>query len=139
MNIVYLIIMNNLVIFTVLYNNQTAKFPLETIHKKSFTYFSWIMFDITVQWHHDILRSWQLSHFKKKSFWNSFFGQNSQKTWDRSWVSLYKRMDKPVLFSQRWILRQLFRIDPKRIVVARNLFFFSILFSKNCEIILKKP
>ena len=32
MIVVYLISMNNLVIFTVLYNKQTAKVPMGTIH-----------------------------------------------------------------------------------------------------------
>ena len=101
------------------------------------------MFDITAQWHHDILRSWQLSHFKVKKVLNPFFWPKFSKKWDKSWASLDKWMDKPVLFSQRRILPQLFRVDPKRIDVARNLvffkFFFQFCFPKIVELFLRNP
>ena len=49
-------------------------------------------------------------------------------------------MEKPVLFSQRRIMRQLFRVDPNRIVVTRNLFFFyQFCFPKIVKLFLRNP
>ena len=80
-----------------------------------------------------------LTIFKKLFFKKSYYKHSNNKIdheYDliNGWTNV---------FSQRRKLRQLFRVDPKRIVVARNLvffyFFFQLCFPKFVKIFLRNP
>ena len=97
------------------------------------------MFDITVQWHHDILRSWQLSHFKKKAFETVFLAEILKKHeidhechFINGWTNLFCfPKDEYCVSYSELIQRELLWLE--------ICFFFQFCFPKIVKLFLRNP